>query len=117
MASVKLLLIKIYCTICFSDFTKGKDLYSRKENISVSAFLILCSHYTIVTTEKELKNSVIVMRINSNFKNANFTIFWKCRKMRILLKFNRRYKKKLVTDNSNISVIVASKGHISVVNS
>ena len=34
------------------------------------------------------------MRINSNLKDANITIFSKCRKMKILLKFNRRYQKK-----------------------
>ena len=52
-----------------------KRFYSRKENIPASVFFILCSHYTIVTIEK--KNSVIAMRTNSNFKNANLTVFSK----------------------------------------
>ena len=88
---------------------KGRQARHR---IPRNSCLILCYHCTIVTTKKELKNSVIVMWINSNLKNANFTFFSNCRKNEDFTKFQqqifkkKKKKKKLVTDITNISTLL-----------
>ena len=51
------------------------------------------------------------------FQKCQFYNFLEVPKNEDFTKIQQEIQKKLVTDNSNISVIVASKGHISVVNS
>ena len=92
-----------------------KHFCSREENISVSVFFILCSHCTIVTSEKELKVSVSAMQ-----KKCQYFFFSKCQKNKDFTKIQQEIQKSKETGNryyQYLCFIASSEGHMFVINS